>query len=235
MANAAPNLTQFFASLNQNLQELNARLRNGGDDVAGGIVSGFYREAKRFVRSFDENRGLRYRPAVFTISKAITGAGTASSGSESFRVAQNEDFLVTEIRGFVVLNDLPSEPSLVQGASSQLGHENTNGAAAATPNWALSPWDRAFMKAQNCRLVLQNKDTKVPYTENEGVNLASICPDLGGKPLVFGPEDVPGFILPHNTTFEAQFTLQSANLIFNTASTSYGIMVSGLYLSREVR
>lgn len=222
-----PNAQQnpFLAALTQNLQELNARLREP-TDVAGGIVNGFYREAKRFVRAFDENRGLRYRPASIVISKAITGAGTALSGSESFRIAQNEDFLVKEIRGFVQLNDLPSEPAV----DTELGHENATG-----PVISLSPMERMFMKAQNTRLVLTNKDSKVPYIENEGIALSSIVPEVGGRPLVFGPDDVPAFVLPHNTTIEAQFTLQSANAIFNTASTSYGVVLTGVYLSREQR
>lgn len=222
-----PNAQQnpFLAALTQNLQELNARMREP-TDVAGGIVNGFYREAKRFVRAFDENRGLRYRPASIVISKAITGAGTALSGSESFRIAQNEDFLVKEIRGFVQLNDLPSEPAV----DTELGHENATG-----PVISLSPMERMFMKAQNTRLVLTNKDSKVPYIENEGIALSSIVPEVGGRPLVFGPDDVPAFVLPHNTTIEAQFTLQSANAIFNTASTSYGVVLTGVYLSREQR
>lgn len=222
-----PNAQQnpFLAALTQNLQELNARMREP-TDVAGGIVNGFYREAKRFVRAFDENRGLRYRPASIVISKAITGAGTALSGSESFRIAQNEDFLVKEIRGFVQLNDLSSEPAV----DTELGHENATG-----PVISLSPMERMFMKAQNTRLVLTNKDSKVPYIENEGIALSSIVPEVGGRPLVYGPDDVPAFVLPHNTTIEAQFTLQSANAIFNTASTSYGVVLTGVYLSREQR
>ena len=222
-----PNAQQnpLLAALTQNLQELNARLREP-TDVAGGIVNGFYREAKRFVRAFDENRGLRYRPASIVVSKAITGAGTAMSGSESFRIAQNEDFLVKEIRGFVQLNDLPSEPAV----DTELGHENATG-----PVISLSPMERMFMKAQNTRLVLTNKDSKVPYIENEGIALSSIVPEVGGRPLVYGPDDVPAFVLPHNTTIEAQFTLQSANAIFNTASTSYGVVLTGVYLSREQR
>lgn len=222
-----PNASQnpLLAALTQNLQELNARLREP-TDVAGGIVNGFYREAKRFVRAFDENRGLRYRPASIVISKAITGAGTASYGAESFRIAQNEDFLVKEIRGFVQLNDLPSEPAV----DTELGHENATG-----PVISLAPSERMLAKAQNVRLVLTNKDSKVPFMENDGIVLSSIVPEVGGRPLIYGPEDVPTFVLPHNTTVEAQFTLQSANAIFNTASTSYGVVLTGVYLSREQR
>lgn len=217
---SAPQQNPLIAALTQNLQELNARLREPMD-VAGGVVNGFYREAKRFVKAFDENRGLRYRPASIVISKAVT-----STQAESYRIASNEDFLVREIRGFVIMNDLPGEPAV----DSELGIENATG-----PVISLSPSERLLAKAMNARLTLRNKDVQTLYTENEGIAFSSIVPEVGGRPLVFGPDDVPAFVLPHNTTIEASWTLQSANAMFTTGSTNYGVVLTGLYLSREVR
>ncbi len=220
MADPIVSLASILAQFSQNVQELSAHLRNAGDTAAQ-QVNGYYREAKRAVRAFDEQRGLRYRPAAISFSVALVGAGSANAGNESFRVAQNEDFLVQSVRGWVINNDLPTDPG---------------GAALTNPlTTTLTPSEVLLAKANNCRVTLQNKDTKVPYTENESIPLSSIMPEVGGMPLVFSPDAVPGFLVPHNTTIQALFALQSANLLFNTASTQYGVTLSGLYLSREVR
>ncbi len=217
---ASIDLTSVLKQFADNAAQMNAHLRNMGDSVGEGI-SGFYREAKRYVRSFDEQRGLRYRPAAITLSAAITGAGVAVSGNDDFRVAQNEDFLCYGIQGFVVNNALQSD---------------IGGAAFTNPlSTTLTPSQVIVAKANNCLLTLQNKDTKVPITENESFPLSSICPEANGSPLRFGPDSVPGFIIPHNMTIQALFALQSANAFFNTASTTYGVILSGLYMSREVR
>jgi hypothetical protein len=208
---------QVVAAMNQNMAQMNANLRQMGDGAAQAI-NGYYAEAKRFVRSFDEQRGLRYRPATISLSANITGAGSAVSGANDFRVAQNEDFLVQSMRGFIVLNDQASEP-----------------VPPANLGATLSPLDRAIAKALNCRVQLINKDTKVPIMENESISLATICPEAGGEVLIFQPNVVPGFIIPHNMTVQAQFTLQSPNAFFNTASTNYGISLTGVYMSRELR
>lgn len=205
------------AQLNQNVAQLNAHMRAAVDGAAQAI-NGYYLEAKRFLRAFDENRGLRYRAATISLSATIVGAGTAASGAADFRIAQNEDFLVKSIRGFIVNNALTSEPAVVGNLAG-----------------STTVLDRIIAKASNCRVTLLNKDTKVPYTENEGISLASIMPEAGGAPMIFGPDIVPGFILPHNMTVQAQFALQSASAFFNTASTSYGVTLTGLYVSREVR
>lgn len=215
--NLAQSLSQGTSQLNQGMAQLNANLRQAGDGAAQAI-NGFYLEAKRYVRAFDEARGLRYRPAAISLSSTIVGAGTAASGSADFRVSQSEDFLVKSIRGFVVMNALQSEPATIANLSG-----------------SITALDRAIAKALNCRVTLLNKDSKVPYSENESIGLASITPEAGGQPMVFSPDIVPGFVLPHNTTVQAQFALQSANAYFNTASTTYGITLIGVYVSREIR
>lgn len=210
-------LGQVVQAMNQNMAQMNANLRQMGDG-ASSAINGYYIEAKRFVRSFDEQRGLRYRPSTITLSATIVGAGTAASGAADFRVAQNEDFLVQSVRGFLMLNDIVNEPA----APANLAGCNT-------------AQDRIIAKAANTRVLLLNKDTKVPIMENEGLSLATICPEAGGDVMVFQPNIVPGFIIPHNVTMQVQFALQSANAFFNTASTSYGITLTGVYMSREIR
>jgi len=214
-------LTQILAQFAQNVGEQSAHLRAMGDGASNGI-NGFYKEAKRYLRSFDEGRGLRYRPAAISLSAAIAGAGTGIAGSDTFRVAQNEDFLVLGVRGFILLNSLVTEPNMAIAGGFPVAVN-------------LTPGDIAKAKALNCTFQLQNRDTKVPINENHAMGLASITPECGGEPLSFGPNVVPGFIIPHNMTIECLFALQSANAFFNTASTTYGITLSGLYVSREVR
>lgn len=220
MADPIVSLSQILAQFSQNVQEMSAHLRNLRDG-AGQAINGFYTEGKRYVRAFDEQRGLRYRPAAITLSTAIVGAGAASSGNADFRVAQNEDFFVQSIRGFVINNSLPTE---------------IGGGAFTNPlTTTMVPSEILLAKANNCRVTLQNKDTKVPVTENESFPLSSITPEVGGLIMAFQPDIVPGFIIPHNTTVQALFALQSANAFFNTVSTQYGVILTGLYMSREVR
>lgn len=212
MASAAEQLANGIA-------QLNANMRNMGDQNDQAI-NGFYKEVRRAVASFDTQRGLRYRPATIDISIPVLGAGTATGGSADFRVADNEDFVVTDMRAFIVMNDLANEPA----APATLG-----------AGGVMTPVDRLIAKALNTRITLLNKDTKVPIMENEGLSIASICPEAGGHAMKFGPEGVPGFIIPHNTTITVQVALQSVNAFFNSASTNYGLSLTGVYLSRERR
>lgn len=221
MADPISTLTQILAQFAQNVGEQSAHLRAMGDSASNSI-NGYYREAKRYLRAFDEGRGLRYRPATIQLSAAITGAGTGAAGSNFFRVAQNEDFLVQSIRGFILLNSLVTEPNMTIAGGFPVAVN-------------LTPKQIAEAKALNCSFQLQNRDTKVPLTENLPLSLASITPEVGGEIMAFGPNIVPGFVIPHNMTIEALFALQSANAFFNTASTTYGIAMTGLYVSREVR
>ena len=219
MANApaGPTLADIIAG---SLQELNAHVRNAKDEL-GGQIYGYYREAKRFMNAFDQNRGLRYRAAAITLDCAIIGASAAVSGSDFFRVSQQEDFLVQSIRGFVILNALPTE---VGGAAF------TNALTTT-----LTPQQQIIMKANNCRVTIQNKDNKVPVTEAKSLPLSSICPEAGGAIMKFQPDIVPGFIIPHNTTIEALFALQNAHLAYNTVSVQYGVILTGAYMRREIR
>jgi hypothetical protein len=221
----AANIQQNVAQMNQKLAEVAAHSRAQAAAAAGGIegaINGFYQESRRFVKSFDEQRGLRYRPASIQLPATILGAGTAGSGYADFRISMNEDFIVHEIRGYILMNDLANEPSAPAALAGANGGTNF-----------MSPLDRATAKALNCSVLLLNKDTKVPVFENANLSLATICPEVGGKVMHFNPDIVPGFILPHNMTLEAQFNLQSANAFFNTASTTYGIALSGVYMSRD--
>lgn len=200
----------------QQLAQFNAHFRNLVKEGVGNS-SDFYNEARRTVDVFLEKKYLRWRPSAITISKNITGAGTAAAGSNDFRISPDEDFIVFALRGFVGLNDLASEPV---------------SAVAGQPTTFVAK-DRAFMKAVNCRATILDKDTKVPYTESEGILLSSICPELGGRELKFMTDKVPGIILPANKVVQVQFALQSANAMFNTASTDYGIVLQGAYLNRN--
>lgn len=213
MATAPNGIIPYVNEFLKKFDEMNAYLRQ----AAGGGVAAFYAEAKRYMRAFDEQRGLRYRPSTITLDSTQT----AASGSDDFRVAQNEDFLVHSIRGFVSLPDLEAQALVAQLAGSLAG--NTTVA------------DILLAKAQNCRLTLMNKDTKVPITENKGISLADIAPMVGGAEMRFAPDGVPGFIIPHNMTLQAQFALQNTDNVYSSVATVYGVTLSGVYISREVR
>lgn len=214
MADLNQMVAKALNDIAQGMAYSNALLREGRDGVEG-LIGGWYREAKRYVRAFDEQRGFRYRPAIITLSEAI---GASGAGTDEYRVSANEDFVVQSVRGFVALQDMPSEPAV----DAELG---TN----------ITPIDRIRMKANNCFVQMFNKDTKVDIFENNQIPLGAICPEAGGLPMVFNPDLVPGYIIPHNVTMQARFSLQSTNAIFTTATTTYGIMLCGLYMSREAR
>lgn len=222
-------LGDLAVALNQNVAQLNAHMRNAAmhsaqklDDIAK-VGNGYYLEAKRFIRAFDEQRGLRYRPATISLSVAVGGAGNPTTGGQAtFRISQTEDFLVQSIRTFIVMNAMQTEPSV----DAELGLAN-GGSNVMVPS------ERIIMKAANTRLTLLNFDTKVPIMENEGVGFATLCPEAGGAPMIFQPDIVPGFIIPHNVTLAAQFAMQSTDAMFTTASTNYGVTLTGQYISRE--
>ena len=210
-------------ALNQNMAQMNANLRQMGDGLmqAG---NGFYQEARRFVRAFDEQRGLRYRPATISLSVNFPtvpniAAATKLAGTADFRVAQNEDFLVQSTRTFLVQKDL---------ANAQAP---TNVALGA----ALNARQRAEAKAFNTRYNIINKDTKVPIMENENLGFATTTPELSGTLLAFSPDIVPGFIIPHNMTVQFQVFLQSnTDISLVGDSTDYGVTMTGVYISRDI-
>lgn len=209
-------LVQQTGALQQQMAQMNAHMRNqnpGGMEA----INSFYAESRRFVKAFDEQRGLRYRPSSIQLAATIVGAGTANNGANDFRVSMNEDFIVHSIRTYINLNSIPTEP---------------NGAGFAVPV-TMTPMEIAKAKALNCNMLLLNKDTKVPIFENANLSFASLCPEVGGHAMTFSPDIVPGFIIPHNVTMQVQFNLASANAFFNTASTTYGIAMYGVYLSRD--
>lgn len=206
-------LGQALMQQNQQMAQLNAHMRNAAGAI-GESINAFYQEARRYVKSFDEQRGLRYRPATIQLSATILGS---TSGQADFRVAQNEDFVVHEIRTFINLNDMVNEP---------------NGAAFVVPV-TLTPIELAQAKALNATFSLINKDTKVPIMENANLGFASLCPEVGGHTMKFNPDVVPGFIIPHNVTMQALFNLTSNANAFIQRSTTYGVALTGVYMSRD--
>lgn len=190
------------------LAQLNALLRNGGS-------SQFLQQSLASLKSFFAKTGMTYRPAAINISVNIATGTNTSGGSADFRIAQDEDFIIREIRGFVVENDQSNAPN----APATLGATNV-----------LAPSERTRAKAQNARVTIQNKDSKVPITENEGISLASITPDVGGLPLRFGPDDEACAILPRNTTVQAVIALGSSNAFFTTSSVNLGVALVGAYV-----
>lgn len=195
------------------LQQLNAHLRNAGDASAAQI-QGFYREVRRSIKSFDENRGLQLRPAIVTLSAAITTSTASQTNNDDFRVSTNEDFVVYEVRGLLHVNSWIAETLSIVG----IGNPTT--------------LDRAYMKASQCLINIKNKDTRVDITEHANIPLSSIMVEFGGSPLRFGGETRPAWIIPHNTTVQMTATLQSSDTTLIGASTNYGVMISGVYLSR---
>lgn len=206
-------IAQQAGALNQQMAQMNSHLRTAAGATLE-TINGFYGEARRFVKSFDEQRGLRYRPATIQLSSTIAAA---QSGSADFRVAMNEDFIVHEIRTFINLNDIANEP---------------NGAAFVVPV-TMNPLELAQAKALNATFSLINKDTKVPIMENANIGFASLCPEVGGHAMKFNPDIVPGFIIPHNVTMQALFNLVSNANGLIQRSTTYGVALTGVYMSRD--
>jgi len=202
-------------ALASKIAEITAYVRGSS---GGNVMNDFLRDTYKQFASFGQRKGLFYRPAVISMAANITGAGVATAANAEFRISAEEDFIVQSVRGFIVLKDQANEPVLITTALAAYG---------AT----MTPADRAKAKALNCLVTLVNKDTKVPVMENQGIVLSTICPDLGGLPLFFSPDIVPSFLLPRNYTVQAQFALQSANYMFNTASTDYGIALVGAYVN----
>jgi len=202
-------IAQQTSNLSQQMAQMNAHMRNAGSAM-GEAINGFYTEARRYVKAFDEQRGLRYRPATIQLSATVLNT---TSGSADFRVSANEDFVVREIRTFMNLNDIANETYLLGGTQ-------------------LSPLELATAKGLNCTVQLLNKDTKVPITENANIGFASLCPEMGGHAMAFSPDIVPGFIIPHNVTMQVLFSIGNVAQLIQR-STTYGIALYGAYMNRD--
>ena len=197
--------TDSMADVAAQLAQLNAHIRSG----AGG--ADFKRNVLAQVGQFSKRQGLSWRPAVIPLSKELAGA---ASGAADASMSADEFFVVQSVRGFVTMNNITAETLAIGNL---------------TP--AVSVADRLTLKAQNCSVILMNKETKMPIFEGDsGIPLSSITPEAGGLPLIFGPDDVAQFIIPANFKMQAQFALASAAAPYNTAVT-YGVMLVGAYVN----
>jgi hypothetical protein len=205
------------------VDRLNAHMKEIADRVSRGPVS-FWEGLTSSIVAFEQKKGFPFRPAVITLEASIVGAGSAASGSDSYRISPTEDFVVDEVYTTIVMEALASEPAVAvplanDGVGTSLGVQ-----------------DRIVAKASNCMVKLINSDTKTPFTESDselGVAFGALCPQANGRPMVFKRGETPTWIIPGNTTLKADFTLSSANAMFNTASTKYGISLVGAYVNRK--
>ena len=210
-------LDDVLAAIAQNLGQLNARMREAGDGATE-TIHGFYREARRLVRAFDDRKGFGLRPISVSLTVNIVN-GTISAAN-TYKVPDNEDFLVSEMRGYLAFDDWSAE---VVGDTFL---DNSN-------NGNISPRDRAYIKSSNCKISLTNNDSKLPITDGTtDLVLSSILGELGAQPMRYGGEGRPALIVPHGQTLKMLATLAKSAAKYAGATTDYGVILSGVMLSR---
>ena len=150
-------------------------------------------------------------------------ASTATTGTAAeFKVPDNEDFLIYEVRGYLAFDDWGSEVTAFAGIL-----DNSN-------NGNISPRERAYIKASNCKISLINKDSKLPIIDEASgaLVLSSILAELGAPPLMYGGPTRPAFIVPHGQVMKMTATLAKGLATIAGATTDYGITLTGVMLSR---
>lgn len=140
-------------------------------------------------------------------------SSSATSGSNTYQVPPDQNFMVTDIRGYISLV-LPSAESL---AVASLGN--------------LSVQDRYVLKAGNTKIDLQIQDRSLKVFDNNSWNLLSILSILGGNSIDMR-------VAPHPVPAGSQL-LMNASVYDTTASiigqaTDVGVTLSG-YLVRIAR
>lgn len=136
---------------------------------------------------------------------------SATSGTDTFRALTTHHFVIKELRGHILIRDVTSETVAV----SNYGN----------PSYR----DRIAIKANNCRVTLQNTDrSQKVFESSNNLNLGSFMRVSGGAPIVVDPPH----ILPAGETLEATFTLvdTTSAVVGGTSKVEYGLILVGHYV-----
>lgn len=205
-------LKTALGALVQNNQRLTQLVSGTLDPAVAGLrhIGAYWREVRRIADAYVSGQGTKVRPYVLSLMVALSTATTSASDDDV--IPTGFDFDVREVRGFLGFTNWASEPATVG---------NMNPLAA----------DRVVIKARNCRIKLELKDTEIPFTKNEDLYLA----DILEKPLVFGDNGVPRFVIPAGETPKMTATLQDTNTNVVGQSTRYGVILVGALISKGGR
>ena len=180
-------------------------------------VHAFYQEVKRIVGAIDTGVGLRIRPAAVTIAVAINTGTSGGSASDDFRVPEDEDFVIEEIRGHLSFNNWDGETLTITG----LGQP--------------TPTDRIAIKAYNARILLENIDSKRKLFDENDISLGDILAASGGQPIRGGSGLRPAFVIAHGQTLRMTATLRDTASALVGGESNYGVTLVGVFLSRATR
>lgn len=156
-------------------------------------------------------RRIGVRPLIQQIAVSLGVGGTlVSDDAKSWSVPAQELLIVEEIRGLFAFEDVTNEPVTVGNL---------------TP---LTPQGLAFIKANNCRVNLIRGDTQIPITTPEDVALATMVPELGGKPL-YVAGSAPSYIIPGGQQITARLSLSNLDASLGKKC-RYGLVLVGTLL-----
>ena len=117
-----------------------------------------------------------------SIRLQVSISSTTTSDTDDVDTAGDFDLAVHKVTGIFSFDNLPAEPFVIA-------------------NYNVSPLERAFVKAQNCKVLLENTEDKLDILD-EDLILASILPPFG-EPIVF---PIP-HIIPRGRRVRGTFTL----------------------------
>lgn len=175
------------------------------DGTIGGGMVGQYAAWREAIRQGGVTRvgKISARPAVVSLGVNLLSGTT--SADKDYRIPADETLVVTDVRGRLGFNAWESEPVAVG---------NINPFAD----------DRFWIKASNCQVALKSNDTGIKIFAEQDLVLA----DILREPLQF---PLPGIVFKPAETIRMTATLQSTNTNAVGASSSYGIVLGGWFLS----
>ena len=168
-----------------------------------------FEEALR-IAGFSEHGPVLIRPAQITMMVALLDA--TESGSYTYRIPNSSVFLIKEMRGHLSFNNWNGEVAVAAGLSTN-----------ATPK------ERAYLKALNAKIRLENVDRSQKITDENDLCLADILGCLGAAPIRWD-ELGPGFVVPSGQQLKMTATLSDSTAANTGASSDYGIVLSGVML-----
>ena len=138
-------------------------------------------------------------------------SSTTAEDTDTFDVPADFDFAIYKILGLFAFDNLTAEPFTVA-------------------SYNVSPLERAFVKAQNCRVKLENAEDKF-HPLDESMFMSSLLPPFG-SPVEFAVPHVVG----RGRSLKSTFTLidtTGTNMV--GAAVTYGLRIDGVLVRTRPR
>lgn len=163
---------------------------------------------RKYLEDLMGFKQFEYRRQEVVLKVARHTVGTAS---DDWKTPADVITCIEQIRGHLAVLDWDNEPAM---------------AAAIGTN--VAPLDRVVAKSMNCRVRLENADTKVPIFEDTtsdlGLSLFTLLEGVGGTPFRY--HGVPHIVKPGQTIRMTAQLISNATGVLGNADSEYGVVLS---------